>query len=98
MILRRWLVCAAGVVGLGDPSMYAAGPVANGLTADYFSKYIWRGQTLNDESALQPSISAGAYGVTGSVWGSFDLTDENGHDKKFTEVDLTLDYTAAVPG
>ena len=27
-----------------------------GITADFYSKYIWRGQNLNDDYIFQPSI------------------------------------------
>jgi hypothetical protein len=72
-----------------------------GLVADYYSKYIWRGQNINDESVLQPTISASAYGFTGSIWGNLDLTNESqtapDNSWEFSEFDYSLDYTAAVP-
>jgi hypothetical protein len=73
-----------------------------GLTSDYYSKYIWRGQVLSNKSVLQPAMSASAYGTTLSVWGNMNLTNsdkivpDNGGE--FSEFDFTLDYTAAVPG
>ena len=73
-----------------------------GLSADYFSKYIWRGQVLADKSVFQPAVSASAYGFTGSLWGNMTLTDSDktvpDNAWEFSEYDLTLDYTAAIPG
>ncbi|MCJ7728646.1 MAG: hypothetical protein MUO27_02015 [Sedimentisphaerales bacterium] len=72
-----------------------------GLSADYYSKYIWRGQNINDESVFQPAVSISAYGFTGSIWGNMDLTNgsqtASGNSWEFSEFDYTLDYTAAVP-
>lgn len=68
------------------------------VTADYSTKYIWRGQNVNDKSALQPSAYLSMYGFTASFWGTLDLTNENDRNGEFTEIDLILDYTAAVPG
>jgi len=73
-------------------------PVKIAVAADYFSKYIWRGQNINDESVFQPSISLSRSGFSGSVWGNLDLTKENDYSGDFTELDFTMDYTTAVPG
>jgi hypothetical protein len=48
-----------------------------GLSADYYSKYIWRGQNIDDKSVFQPTISASAYGFTGSIWGNMDMTNRS---------------------
>jgi hypothetical protein len=73
-----------------------------GFTSDFYSKYIWRGQVLDNKWVLQPSISASAYGFTGSIWGNMDLSDESkivpDNAGEFSEFDFTFDYTAAVPG
>jgi hypothetical protein len=57
------------------------------------SKYVWRGQLLVDDWVAQPSVNVGLGNFTFNVWGNYELTDENESDKKFTEIDLTLDYT-----
>jgi hypothetical protein len=85
------LVCAAN-----------AGPANGGLdfaiTADYYGKYIWRGQNINNRSVFQPAISVNACGFTGSIWGNLDLTNKNDNKGEFSEFDYTLDYTSALPG
>ena len=98
MNLRRWLVCAAGVVGLASPSMYAADPVTIELTGDLFSDYVWRGQRLNKEAVFQPGATVSYKGFTGGIWGNMDLTDI--HDERYTlsELDYSLDYTGTMPG
>lgn len=68
------------------------------LTADYFNKYIWRGQSLVDDWVFRPGVSVGYGGLTASFWGNMDLTNENTSNGEFSEVDLTLDYSASIPG
>ena len=71
-------------------------------SADYYSKYIWRGQVLDNKSVFQPAVSASIYGFTGTLWGNMNL---NNNDKivpdngsEFSEFDWALDYTNALPG
>ena len=66
-----------------------------GLTSDFYSKYVWRGQLLNDDPVFQPGISASYKGFTFSLWGNLNLTDYGTSDNsgEFTEYDLTLDYS-----
>jgi hypothetical protein len=72
--------------------------VAVGVTADVFSKYIWRGQNVVDDWVLQPGASVGYKGLTGSIWGNMDLTGDLVDAGEPTEVDLTIDYTNKFPG
>ena len=94
LILILIVVCP---LDAGDNS-----PLKANVSANYYSKYIWRGQNVNDTSVFQPYISGSIHGFTGSVWGNMDLTDgsqtapENGG--RFSEVNYTLDYSASVPG
>jgi len=94
LILILIVVCP---LDAGDNS-----PLKANVSANYYSKYIWRGQNVNDTSVFQPYISGSIHGFTGSVWGNMDLTDgsqtapENGG--RFSEVNYTLDYSARVPG
>ncbi len=67
------------------------------VTTDYYSKYVWRGQNLNDKSVVQPAISVSAYGLTGSIWGNLDLTNKNDASGEFSEFDFALDYSGAMP-
>lgn len=69
-----------------------------GISADFYSKYIWRGQNLNDDYAFQPGVSASFAGFTAAVWGSLDMTDYGDNSGEFTEIDYSLDYTADMPG
>jgi len=63
-----------------------------GASADLYTKYIWRGQTLVDEPVFQPGAHVGIGDFTASIWGNYTLTD----DKEWTELDYTLDYTRSL--
>jgi hypothetical protein len=63
------------------------------FTADFYSKYVWRGQLLNDDLVFQPSISDYYKEFTANIWGNVDTTDYGGNNGEFTEYDLSLDYS-----
>jgi hypothetical protein len=91
-------LCAA-LLSIGTGALRAEGDALSATAAaDWYGKYVWRGQAVNDHGVLQPSLSLGLHGFTGTVWGNLDLTDENGRCGNFTELDLSLDYTMPVPG
>ncbi len=85
------LVCGIGTVLAEDGIEF-------GISADYFGKYIWRGQNLNDDGAFQPGISASYGGFTGAIWGSVDTTSINNNSGEITEADYSLDYSGSLPG
>src|SRR5262249_7689670 len=66
-----------------------------GADVDLVSKYIWRGENLNNDVSIQPNIWVSAYGFTASGW--FQLAtksneDEAGDTHTPEEIDLTLAY------
>ncbi len=74
-----------------------------GVTADFFSKYIWRGQNIVDNWVFQPGVNVGYKGLTASVWNSLNMKDQRVGDVlveagNLTETDLSLDYSNQVPG
>jgi hypothetical protein len=68
------------------------------LTADYFEKYVWRGQNLNDDPVFQPGFSASYMGFTAGIWGNLETTDIHSSRGEFTEADYSIDYSGDVPG
>ncbi len=98
MLRSRCLGCVAAMM-VGTVSVVVAdyGP-ALGVTADLFSKYVWRGQNVVDDWVLQPGVSAGYKGFTGSIWGNVDLTGELVDDWEVSEVDYAVDYSNVFPG
>lgn len=62
-----------------------------GASADFYSKYIWRGQTPVDDPVFQPSAYVGIENFTASIWGNYSFDDG-----EWTELDYTLDYTTSL--
>ncbi|MFH1719313.1 MAG: hypothetical protein ABIF19_18320 [Planctomycetota bacterium] len=83
---------------LGTSALRANEDVSVEASADFFGKYVWRGQNIVDDWVLHPGAGAAYKNLTASFWGNLDLTDENGNNGEFSEIDLTLDYSAQVPG
>jgi hypothetical protein len=79
-------------------SSFAKEKLVFDFSADFYNKYVWRGQDLVDDWVFQPGVSVGYSGLTASFWGNLDMTDENTHNGEMTEVDLTLDYSSQFPG
>jgi len=68
------------------------------LSACFNSKYIWRGQLLNDDFVFQPTVGVGYGGLSASLWGNLDMTDYHDNSGEFTEYDWTVGYADIVPG
>ncbi len=98
--MKRKILVTFGVLVLigSTTTVFAGDEVEFEFTADYFGKYIWRGQNLDDDPVFQPGLSAGYKGFTAGIWGSLETTDSNGNSGEFTEVDYSIDYSNDVPG
>jgi hypothetical protein len=90
--------CLMVLLLLVSTTAFAEKEISVMLTADFYGKYIWRGQNIVDSSIFQPSISAGYKGLTGSIWGNMDLTNVSGNSGDFSEADYSLDYSGPIPG
>lgn len=75
---------------------FAMDGVGFGVSADFNSKYVWRGQLINDDYAFQPGISMTFDKFTAGIWGSLDMTDYTGNSGEFIEYDYSLDYTTTI--
>ncbi|MFA6186987.1 MAG: hypothetical protein WC770_07240 [Phycisphaerae bacterium] len=75
--------------------VFAGDDFSFNLTSDFYTKYIWRGQVIDNGAVFQPSIGVGYKGWTASIWGNLNLTDYGVNDNsgEFTEYDLALDYS-----
>lgn len=89
-----WIILLIG----STATVFAADDVAFEVTADYFGKYVWRGQNLDDDPVFQPGASFTYGGLTFGIWGSMETTSYNGNSGEFTEVDEYVDYSFDVPG
>jgi uncharacterized protein (TIGR02001 family) len=74
--------------------------IAFSFGADIASKYVWRGQVLNDEAVLQPTVDLSVNALGGTVgfnwWAVMDMTDINGEVDQLTENDWTISYTTSL--
>ena len=66
------------------------------VTTDFFSKYVWRGINVTDDWSFQPGFSAAYGGLSGGVWGSLEMTDENDQSGEFIEYDFYIDYSGQI--
>jgi len=89
--LALLFTCGAALAEENEPAA-PEGITAN-LDLAYVSKYVWRGFVLNDDPALQPSLTfSHPNGLSLNFWGSLDTTDIAGEKNNITEVDYTLNY------
>ena len=54
---------------------------------DYASEYVFRGATINDSAAIQPSMDTNILGLDIGAWASYDTGSDS-----FEEVDLAIGY------
>ncbi|MCL5103377.1 MAG: hypothetical protein M1133_04600 [Armatimonadetes bacterium] len=87
------LLVLAGAGFSQDEEPVLAEGISAKLDIAYVSKYIWRGNVLNPDSAVQPSLTfSHPSGLSFNWWGSMDSTDIAGERGNFTEHDYTLNY------
>ncbi len=72
----------------------AESDVGVALDVPVLSSYVWRGQTLNDEMAVQPSLTASAAGFAINTWANCNV--DGAYGGEFSEVDLTASYSQTV--
>lgn len=94
----RCFVIGFCVLFLGSSVVFAENEVGIEVTADYFGKYIFRGQNLSDDPVFQPSLSISYDNFTAGIWSNMDLRNINGNSGDFSEVDYSLDYSSTLPG
>jgi len=99
--MRKLVVTLVAVMALvGAVAMAPAPAKAEGWAVDFDStfnsKYVWRGALLVDDWVIQPSVNVAKGGFSFNVWGNYEPTDETGHQKQFTEIDLTAEYAFAL--
>jgi len=87
------LIALTGLLTIGAtvPAL-ALGPVDIEAELPFYTKYVWRGMNLVDDTVLQPSLEAGLFGFELAVWGNMYLTDIAGESGQFSEFDYTIGY------
>ncbi|GAG32135.1 unnamed protein product, partial [marine sediment metagenome] len=94
----RFLIVGFSMLVCGAGEAFGESKVDFEITADFFSKYIWRGQNIADDPVFQSGFSASYRGLTAAIWGNLELTSINGNSGDFSELDYCLDYSGKVPG
>lgn len=61
-------------------------------TMDYYSSYMWRGQTLDKDPVFQPGFSVGYKGFSVAYWSSMAVSDKDVAGPS-NEVDMTVSYS-----
>jgi uncharacterized protein (TIGR02001 family) len=84
----------AGVVLAQDVVMVQEQPSDVSVNADVglYSAYVWRGQILNNNPVIQPSVTAAKGPFSLNVWGNWNVNDNKGRDDS-GEIDYTAAYT-----
>ncbi|MCD4830966.1 MAG: hypothetical protein K8R02_04045 [Anaerohalosphaeraceae bacterium] len=95
--MRKLIVVSTVCCLLTLGSMAKAGDgIEFEITSDFYSKYVWRGQQLNDDYVFQTGVSASYKGLTAAIWGNLDLTEFGNNRGEFTEFDYSLDYSGTI--
>lgn len=83
----------AGLVCAQDVTMVEQQPSDVSVSGDVglYSAYVWRGQVLNDNMVVQPSVTAAKGPFSLNVWGNWNATDNASQDT--AEMDYTAAYT-----
>ncbi|MFH0878931.1 MAG: TorF family putative porin [Lentisphaerota bacterium] len=89
-----WVV-GVSCMSLGSARAEDPAPVAVSLDVPVLSAYVWRGQVLNDEIVIEPSLTVSKNGFSLNAWANFNGAGSYSGDNnsKFSEVDLTASYT-----
>jgi len=90
------MVCVLGwaTVATADD----APSLSTDVSVAFMSKYVWRGQLLNDDYVMQPSVGFGYGNLSASLWGNVDMTDYSDNKWEFTEYDWAVGYADTIPG
>ncbi len=94
----QYLIVSLTLLVCGTESVFGESEVDFEVTADFFSKYILRGQNLDDDPVFQPGLSVSYRDLTAAIWGNLELTNINGNRGDFSELDYSLDYSGVLPG
>jgi len=93
MLKKMMVVVAAMIISFASVSNAFEADIAGDATVNYMGKYVWRGQLLNDDPVVQPSVGFQVGKLYLNVWGNMDTTQYNDNGGEFNEVDFTVDYS-----
>jgi uncharacterized protein (TIGR02001 family) len=86
------LLFAAGI----PAAMAEEGVPSADASIGFYSKYVWRGFELSDDSiVIQPSLTASYKGFSANLWANLDTELYGTDSHKWNETDFTLSYDGA---
>ena len=98
----RKMMIVAGILTLSMLGAGAAAALAEeaapsaDASVSLYSKYVWRGYELSDDSiVIQPSLSVSYKGFGANLWANLDSDESVNETTKWTETDLTLSYDSS---
>jgi len=63
------------------------------VTLDYFSKYVWRGEYLDNDAVFEPGVSLTADGLTVGYWSNWDTVSDDPIHSNESDYYLSYAYT-----
>ena len=81
---------------LCSSTVLAQNSIAINGSADFVSRYVWRGLLVNDSPNIQPSLSLSYSGFSFGFWGSYALAKINKSENDFAvsqEIDTWISYS-----
>jgi hypothetical protein len=92
-------VCAmAAALAMSNAARAEESELSASLDLPVLSAYVWRGQVLNDEAVVQPSLTVSKGGFAINWWANYNLTDEvTGDANEFSEHDISVSYSGTCP-
>lgn len=85
------LVFGACGTAIAGPLLKDSGVSLSG-TMDYYSSYMWRGQTLDKDPVFQPGLSLGYKGFSLGYWSSMAVSESKTAGAS-NEIDMTVSYS-----
>ena len=91
------IATTALLIAAGTPAAWAEAEAPSAeASVGLYSKYIWRGFELSDDSlVIQPSITASYKGFSANLWANLDTDYYVPGGQKWNETDFTLSYDGA---
>ena len=84
----------SGVVMVDQGAVFNSGFTEATLEVALASSYVWRGQVLNNDTAVQSQITLAQYGFSVNMWTNYDLgSNKDGVKSDVSEFDFSFAYS-----
>ena len=87
----------SGVVMVDQGAVFNSGFTEATLEVALASSYVWRGQVLNNDTAVQSQITLAQYGFSVNMWSNYDIgSNKDGVKSDMSEFDFSFAYSLPV--